>query len=67
MGCKSDAGGCFDPTRRRPPRQPGRQDRPVRAVRSHVAALLDEAVYHAEHLRLGAADREPLNPANDVG
>lgn len=26
---------------------------------SHVAALLDEAVYHAEHVRLGAADRIP--------
>ena len=26
---------------------------------SHVAALLDEAVYHAEHLRLGAPDRAP--------
>jgi DNA-binding transcriptional ArsR family regulator len=24
---------------------------------SHVASLLDEAVYHAEHLRLGAPDR----------
>ena len=24
----------------------------------HVAALLDEAVYHAEHLRLGASDTE---------
>ena len=23
----------------------------------HVAALLDEAVYHAEHVRLGAVDR----------
>lgn len=26
---------------------------------SHVASLLDEAVYHAEHLRLGATDRTP--------
>ena len=25
---------------------------------SHVAQLLDEAVFHAEHLRLGAPDRE---------
>jgi len=25
----------------------------------HVAQLLDEAVYHAEHLRLGAPDRAP--------
>jgi DNA-binding transcriptional ArsR family regulator len=25
---------------------------------SHVAQLLDEAVFHAEHLRLGAADRD---------
>ncbi len=25
----------------------------------HVAALLDEAVYHAEHVRLGAVDRVP--------
>ncbi len=24
---------------------------------SHVASLLDEAVYHAEHLRLGATER----------
>ena len=34
---------------------------------SHVAALLDEAVFHAEHLRLGAADRVPANPVPDVG
>jgi ArsR family transcriptional regulator, nickel/cobalt-responsive transcriptional repressor len=27
---------------------------------NHVAMLLDEAVYHAEHLRLGL--REPLSP-----
>jgi DNA-binding transcriptional ArsR family regulator len=27
---------------------------------NHVASLLDEAVYHAEHLRLGTPDR----PAN---
>jgi len=26
---------------------------------NHVAQLLDEAVYHAEHLRLGAPDSEP--------
>jgi ArsR family transcriptional regulator, nickel/cobalt-responsive transcriptional repressor len=25
----------------------------------HVAQLLDEAVYHAEHLRLGVTDRHP--------
>jgi len=25
----------------------------------HVAELLDQAVYHAEHLRLGVADRVP--------
>jgi ArsR family transcriptional regulator, nickel/cobalt-responsive transcriptional repressor len=25
----------------------------------HVAALLDQAVYHAEHLRLGTVDRVP--------
>lgn len=25
---------------------------------NHVAQLLDQAVYHAEHLRLGATDRE---------
>ncbi len=24
----------------------------------HVAALIDEAVYHAEHLRLGRPDRQ---------
>ena len=34
---------------------------------SHVAALLDEAVFHAEHLRLGAADRVPADPVPDVG
>jgi ArsR family transcriptional regulator, nickel/cobalt-responsive transcriptional repressor len=26
----------------------------------HVSALIDEAVYHAEHLRLGAPDRPQL-------
>ena len=26
---------------------------------NHVAALLDEAVYHSEHLRLGVRDRQP--------
>lgn len=26
----------------------------------HVARLLDEAVYHAEHLRLGYPDRRPV-------
>lgn len=29
----------------------------------HVAALLDQAVYHAEHVRLGYTDR----PRSDVG
>jgi ArsR family transcriptional regulator, nickel/cobalt-responsive transcriptional repressor len=29
---------------------------------NHVAALIDEAVYHAEHLRLGAPDREVGRP-----
>ena len=29
---------------------------------NHVASLLDEAVYHAEHVRLGAPDR-----ARDIG
>lgn len=29
----------------------------------HVASLLDEAVYHAEHLRMGAPD----SPVADVG
>jgi ArsR family transcriptional regulator, nickel/cobalt-responsive transcriptional repressor len=28
---------------------------------SHVAMLLDEAVYHAEHLRLGARDAPPAS------
>ncbi|MDI3315039.1 MAG: metalloregulator ArsR/SmtB family transcription factor [Mycobacterium sp.] len=32
---------------------------------NHVAALLDEAVYHSEHLRLGVSDTfpHPLPPA----
>jgi DNA-binding transcriptional ArsR family regulator len=30
---------------------------------NHVSALIDEAVYHAEHLRLGAPDRP--RPASD--
>ena len=34
---------------------------------SHVAALLDEAVYHAEHLRLGAPDRATVEPAPGAG
>lgn len=34
---------------------------------SHVAALLDEAVYHAEHVRLGASERGPGEPVPDVG
>lgn len=34
---------------------------------SHVAVLLDEAVYHAEHLRLGAPDRAPGERAPGVG
>jgi hypothetical protein len=25
----------------------------------HVAALLEQAVYHVEHIRLGAVDRVP--------
>ncbi|MBS4729495.1 winged helix-turn-helix transcriptional regulator [Mycobacterium sp. SM1] len=31
---------------------------------NHVAALLDEAVYHSEHLRLGVSDTfpHPINP-----
>jgi len=28
---------------------------------NHVAQLLDQAVYHAEHLRLGAKDEEALS------
>ncbi len=31
---------------------------------NHVAALLDEAVYHAEHLKLGTPDAHP--PADAV-
>jgi DNA-binding transcriptional ArsR family regulator len=29
----------------------------------HVASLLDEAVFHAEHLRMGAGDRTASKPA----
>jgi len=25
----------------------------------HVAELIEQAIYHAEHVRLGAADRRP--------
>ncbi|MDO3648338.1 ArsR/SmtB family transcription factor [Nocardia mangyaensis] len=32
---------------------------------NHVAQLLDEAIYHSEHLRLGLADRP--NSASTVG
>lgn len=32
----------------------------------HVAALLDEAVYHAEHLRLNTADQVPARRAATV-
>lgn len=32
---------------------------------SHVASLIDEAVFHAEHLRLGAPDRQ--HPAPSAG
>ena len=28
---------------------------------NHVAQLLDEAIYHAEHLRLGAPDQTAVN------
>lgn len=28
---------------------------------NHVAALLDEAVFHAEHLKLGAPDVHPAD------
>lgn len=28
---------------------------------NHVAQLLDQAIYHAEHLRLGAPDRPAVN------
>ncbi len=28
---------------------------------NHVAELLDQAIYHAEHLRLGAPDRPAVN------
>ncbi|HEX2894436.1 MAG TPA: metalloregulator ArsR/SmtB family transcription factor [Marmoricola sp.] len=30
---------------------------------NHVAELIDQAVYHAEHLRLGMADRAGLAPS----
>ena len=29
---------------------------------AHVAALLDQAVHHLEHLRLGSTDSEPAQP-----
>lgn len=32
----------------------------------HVARLLDEAVYHSEHLRLGLQDRDPREQAVPV-
>jgi len=32
----------------------------------HVARLLDEAVYHSEHLRLGLPDREAKHEATPV-
>jgi len=31
----------------------------------HVAALIEQAVYHAEHLRLGVRDRAGTGPAPD--
>lgn len=34
---------------------------------NHVAQLLDEAVYHIEHLRLGVRDRPPANPERSTG
>ena len=43
--------------------RPGRRDRGAAAASvyalydEHVAELLDQAIYHAEHLRLGAPDR----------
>ena len=33
---------------------------------SHVAILLDEAVYHSEHLRLGLRDNVPESPEDDA-
>jgi DNA-binding transcriptional ArsR family regulator len=33
---------------------------------NHVARLLDEAVYHSEHLRLGLHDQAPLHDAVPV-
>jgi len=33
---------------------------------SHVAALLDEAVFHAEHLRLGTPDVDPIDPIDPI-
>lgn len=33
----------------------------------HVAELLDQAVFHSEHLRLGAADRQPQAGQHQVG
>ncbi|RZQ59510.1 ArsR/SmtB family transcription factor [Amycolatopsis suaedae] len=32
---------------------------------THVAMLLDEAIYHIEHLRLGLRDDSPLPPADE--
>jgi len=33
---------------------------------SHVATLLDEALRHIEHLRVGAADAPPQHPIDDM-
>jgi DNA-binding transcriptional ArsR family regulator len=33
---------------------------------NHVARLLDEAVYHSEHLRLGLRDQEPQHETASV-
>lgn len=33
---------------------------------THVAQLLDEAVYHSEHLRMGLADRPESGPSRYV-
>lgn len=33
---------------------------------AHVAELIDQAVFHAEHVRLGAVDRPPVAPTTTV-
>ena len=43
-----------------------RQDTVYALYDNHVAKLLDEAVYHSEHLRLGLRDQAPQHDAVPV-